>query len=542
MIMMLRSVEILTLFTLSLILHLSSGEYTYGTVTCKDQVCKYQPNVLNFKATACGSYNDTLLQTGWGILDIVGGQGDDTDVDILYGAGYLEGIFTAERIWQHYQNIKDFFLSSRNEKVVKNLGEWFDQQNTWMRSMIKKSKSDPLWRHIGLIMAQFDGLVAGYKAAAKPEQDLDVFAFQVLNGAGDLLDLLNVIDPSSSADWQTMTHSQILSYVQDKGMCSALIKVLGAYEDIFMSHSSWFVYQATMRIYKHYNFNVRDPATSAKRVSFSSYPGFLESLDDFYHMSSNMVMLQTTNNVFNKTLYNYVKPESLFAWQRVRVANMIANGGEEWAKIVAQYNSGTYNNQYMIIDLKKIHLKSSIEDDALWVVEQIPSLVESGDQSAILRTGYWASYNVPFFEKVYNLSGYPEVVAKEGTDFSYQLAPRAKIFRRDEGKVMDLASMKKIMRYNDYKNDLYSEGNSCNTICCRGDLREKEPKPSGCYDTKVSDYKMALNFEADIVNGPTLGSGLPPFSWTPAFKQAHIGLPTTYKFEFLRTSPKFKTP
>ena len=57
-------------------------------------------------------------------------------------------------------------------------------------------------------------------------------------------------------------------------------------------------------------------------------------------MSSNMVMLQTTNNVFNKELYDYVKPESLFAWQRVRVANMMANGGQEWAKVLAQYNSG----------------------------------------------------------------------------------------------------------------------------------------------------------------------------------------------------------
>ena len=51
-------------------------------------------------------------------------------------------------------------------------------------------------------------------------------------------------------------------------------------------------------------------------------------------------MLQTTNNVFNKTLYGYVKPESLLAWQRVRVANMMANGGKEWANVVAQYNSG----------------------------------------------------------------------------------------------------------------------------------------------------------------------------------------------------------
>lgn len=60
--------------------------------------------------------------------------------------------------------------------------------------------------------------------------------------------------------------------------------------------------------------------------------------------------------------------------------------------------------------------------------------------------------------------------------------------------------------------------------------------------SQVSDYKMALNFEADIINGPTRGTGLPPFSWTSEFNQTHMGLPTTYNFDFLRTSPKFKTP
>ena len=63
-------------------------------------------------------------------------------------------------------------------------------------------------------------------------------------------------------------------------------------------------------------------------------------------------------------------------------------------------------------------------------------------------SGYWPSYNVPFFEEVYNMSGYPEYAAAHGTEFTYQLAPRAKIFRRDEGTVVDLVSMKKIMRYN----------------------------------------------------------------------------------------------
>ena len=35
-----------------------------------------------------------------------------------------------------------------------------------------------------------------------------------------------------------------------------------------------------------------------------------------------------------------------------------------------------------------------------------------------------------------------------GVQFTYQLAPRAKIFRRDASKVKDMESMKAIMRYN----------------------------------------------------------------------------------------------
>ena len=70
------------------------------------------------------------------------------------------------------------------------------------------------------------------------------------------------------------------------------------------------------------------------------YAGFLESLDDFYLLSSQLVMLQTTNNVFDTSLYKQVKPESLLAWQRVRAANMMAHNGQEWYKAVSQYNSG----------------------------------------------------------------------------------------------------------------------------------------------------------------------------------------------------------
>jgi len=42
-----------------------------------------------------------------------------------------------------------------------------------------------------------------------------------------------------------------------------------------MAHNSWFLYAATMRIFKHYHFNVKDPATAASSLSFSSYAGLL---------------------------------------------------------------------------------------------------------------------------------------------------------------------------------------------------------------------------------------------------------------------------
>ena len=49
--------------------------------------------------------------------------------------------------------------------------------------------------------------------------------------------------------------------------------------------------------------------------------------------------------------------------------------------------SGTYNNQYMVIDLKQINLNKEIKNGALWVIEQIPGLVEGADQTDVLRTG-----------------------------------------------------------------------------------------------------------------------------------------------------------
>ena len=55
---------------------------------------------------------------------------------------------------------------------------------------------------------------------------------------------------------------------------------------------------------------------------------------------SKLVMLETTNSILNGSLYDSATPKALLAWHRVRLANWLATGGEQWAGYIAEYNSG----------------------------------------------------------------------------------------------------------------------------------------------------------------------------------------------------------
>ena len=42
---------------------------------------------------------------------------------------------------------------------------------------------------------------------------------------------------------------------------------------------------------------------------------------------------------------------------------MLADSGAAWTDIIAQHNSGTYNNQYVVVDLKRFKPGQVITDD-----------------------------------------------------------------------------------------------------------------------------------------------------------------------------------
>uniref|UniRef100_A0AAQ6IM55 Phospholipase B-like n=1 Tax=Anabas testudineus TaxID=64144 RepID=A0AAQ6IM55_ANATE len=471
---------------------------------------------------AYGYFNDTLLLSGWGVLEICAGYGGITtqeDETTFFLAGYLEGYLTAGQMFDHYSNMYPQLI--KDEKVLNPLKRFFRKQDQWSREQVKlRRNSDSLWKHLGLILAQLDGLHAGaaHWAKSKHREPLSAFAVQFLNGVGDLLDLVPALTPRSNSSTVAGTFR-----MPGMGHCTALIKVLPGFENLLLGHSSWYTYAATMRIYKHWDFRVSDTQTATGKMSFSSYPGFLVSLDDFYLLGSGLLMTQTSIGVFNASLFSQLSPYSLLAWQRVRLSNSLAHSGQEWAHIFSKYNSGTYNSQYMVVDLHRVTLGHSIRDGALTVVEQIPGKVVYSDQTQALRRGYWPSYNIPFHVEIYNLSGYGAMWKRHGVDFSYDLCPRAKILRRDQAKVSDLNSLKRIMRYNNYKRDPYSKGHPCKTICCRNDLRPRRAHPGGCYDTKVR-------------------GDLHPFSWQSFNFTTHQGLPHTYNFSFVTMRPILHHP
>jgi hypothetical protein len=169
-------------------------------------------------------------------------------------------------------------------------------------------------------------------------------------------------------------------------------------------------------------------------LTFSSYPGLVYSGDDFTLTSSGLAITETTIGNSNKALWNQVKPHGqVLEGFRSMVATRLANSGKKWSQIFARRNSGTYNNQWMVVDYKRFKPgKPLSEKGLLWVLEQLPGHIHMEDMTKVLvAKTYWPSYNTPYFKDIFEMSGSPANVAKFGDWFTYDKTPRALIFKRD---------------------------------------------------------------------------------------------------------------
>ena len=131
-------------------------------------------------------------------------------------------------------------------------------------------------------------------------------------------------------------------------------------------------------------------------ISFSSYPGTILSLDDFYIINSRLVVTETTIGNANAGRWKFVNEKSIFYWIRVMVSNRLAHTGRDWANLFSLQNSGTYNNELMIIDYKKFIPGEFLKKGLLTVLEQAPGMIHWEDKTEeLLSKTYWSSFNIP---------------------------------------------------------------------------------------------------------------------------------------------------
>jgi len=362
---------------------------------------------------------------------------------------------------------------------------------------------------------------------------MNIIELMLLNADGDLGDLMNIV--GNSAEFSKMKKNKILnenSYLYSSH-CSALVKQSRDLRELYSAHTTWSGFDTMLRTYKIYNFNLNSASSVSPNVSFSAYPGTLLSIDDFYITSSGLSVIETTNDIFNTSLYQLVTPESLLSWVRTILANRMSTDGQSWTTIFAKYNSGTYNNQWIITDYKKFLAgERQMQPNTVWILEQIPGYCESADVSPIInQQGYWLSYNIPYFPFIYSISGYPAQVTKYGDGYSYSKCPRAQIFKRDFSKAGSLDGMKWIMRYNNYQNDPLSLEDPGNAISSRFDLETSGPNPFGGIDSKIASYNMINKFTAIAISGPTFYQQT-AFDWSAFESTPHYGQPEVFNFDW----------
>ncbi|XP_036730742.1 putative phospholipase B-like 2 isoform X3 [Balaenoptera musculus] len=475
-------------------------------------------------AVAWANLTNAIRETGWAFLELHTNNHYNDSLQ-AYAAGVVEAAVSEELIYMHWMNTVVNYCGPFEYEVsyCERLKKFLEANLEWMQKEMELNNGSAYWHQVRLTLLQLKGLEDSYEGSVTfPTGKFTIkpLGFLLLQISGDLEDLELALNKTKT------------KHAMGSGSCSALIKLLPGQSDLLVAHNTWHSYQYMLRIMKKYWFQFREgpqeQSTRApgNRVTFSSYPGTIFSCDDFYILGSGLVALETTIGNRNSALWKYVQPEGcVLEWLRNVVANRLALDGDSWADIFKRFNSGTYNNQWMIVDYKAfVPGGPSPGRRVLTILEQLPS-----------------------FESVFNTSGLPALVAHFGDWFSYDGSPRAQIFRRNQSLVHDLNSMIRLMRYNDFLHDPLSLCKACNpkpngenAISARSDLNPANgsypfqalhQRSHGGIDVKVTSAALAKALRLLAASGPTWDQ-LPPFRWStsPFSSLLRMGQPDLWKF------------
>lgn len=514
----------------------------------------------DISAEAFGYYYRDLNGSYWNYLDAhMQEEVDSVSDHVLYSRalGFLEGYATCNEIKTFYPNFHSavFGTEAPGAETI----NFLEANYKWLQKMVAdNSETDDYWYTIKSTLTQLNGVYEGYKAGCAPDaketskpdfsniENPTFMHFLLINAWGDLYQIaLKFAEPGNSA--RLMGNRRFDNKLGKPVLverCSSIIKLLEDNSDVVFGHATWDTFESLgPRILKHYSFPLMrsQHAEHHYDVYFSSSPGVLSSIDDFFTVSgyAQLGVMETTNSLYNLRLLKEVVPETVLSWTRAVTSNQMAANGADWPKQFARYHSGTYTNQWMVMDLKLFTPGTAPPSGFLNVFEEVPGLTHTADMTSVLvQQGYWASYNVPYFPDIAEASGYAKL-CKADKDLCFDTAPRAYIFRDNQAQIKDLSGGNWMLSYNNFQIDAASKNDSCNTIACRGDLEPKVESRGafGALDTKVSSAVNAKRYPGNAPQimarlGPT-SQQQPKFCWSSISDESsyvHHGQPDCFDF------------
>eukprot|EP00927_Polykrikos_kofoidii_P020537 TRINITY_DN19762_c0_g1_i1.p1 TRINITY_DN19762_c0_g1~~TRINITY_DN19762_c0_g1_i1.p1 ORF type:complete len:609 (-),score=86.47 TRINITY_DN19762_c0_g1_i1:36-1631(-) len=488
-----------------------------------------------------------MATKGFGKLIVKTTMEVEDDALLFETMGFVEGYLTAERTVQHMHNIMPSAPPEIEAHILQHLEYLQDQIDMF-------AESDPYWKVVDFLLTRQRGFAMGLRlrlemnvpesvSTSSPPRPLAAQEVRLLglshtmlraelmrlNLAVDVDEIARALEFSEGGNISQGVAAiarEARAAEGTKGHCSALVKIVGP--RVLFGHTSWAGFDNLLRIWKEYNFpHVKFQGLASRHMSFSSYPGFFASSDDWLVMrDTQLLVMETTIDAYDtKRLAKYVSPASVSTSMRSLVASMLASHAREWYEIFSRENSGVQNNQWMIFSSREwaatsaAGVRPSTARDIFWVAEQQPGQVIARDMSAkLLEDGYWASWNVAYFKETLKTNLYFEhrtqQCACEG-----QRGPLLDVL---QGQIKSLTDMKEAFRTNTWRSSHLSWMCPKCSISARFDLPGAN-KTNGCFspaffgsiDAKATNDLMIIAGESMFASGPP-NIGVPAFSWATA--------------------------
>ncbi|KAJ5075778.1 phospholipase b-related [Anaeramoeba ignava] len=519
-----------------------SSERTIISVYYQNSTYSVTPGIADPDAVCYAIFSDTMFEIGASKLHIYTNSEYDDEIQ-MYAAGFAEGYLTQQRIWDYLTNWKIDFISDYNTTDwPHNITVFMEANENYLQEQCQNTSKTDYMNQICLNYEQYKGIFDGYSSVAPSEQNITSMDLWILNSGGDLDDLgialfLLSEDPKEQ-EW-AMKRIKDDHWQELHSHCTGLVKVLDGNTDIFFSQDTWSGFVSLSRVWKEYNFKLN--SANVQSIVFSSYPGVIFSVDDFYVTSAQLGVLETTFNIFNDSLYKeYITNQTILTWLRVTAVNRLCTNGPDWIQMMNSINSGTYNNQWLVLDHKLFTKGEPIQDNLLWVLEMIPGYTWYGDVTDWLRNRTWyPSINTPTNLFLFDIAGFAEKVKEVGNYWSYWNCSRMLIMERDlNNKVYSYETFKEFMRYNHYQVDPLSNGDPAESISSRYDLRitntsdhKLQAAAFGALDSKTVNHLQIFDMQFDAVSSPI-------HKWVPVWEFGvgkwadvpHQGIPQRWEF------------